>query len=882
MEELPKTVVGIDIETTSLEPEKGEIIEVAAIRFDTTTGEEIERFEHLCAPKEPISDEISSLTGITQEMVKDQPDFSTHIKGLLAFIDKDVVFAHNATFDLSFLKYHGADIENKVWDTFPLATVAWPTHSSYNLGTLAQDFNVEVTGEHRAGEDIVLTWKVLQKMLERLRVSEAEYKTVKHLMNASQQSHYLPLFTIQTERIKEAKKRSTQPASEEHFTVNDLLGEGGILVSGEGRSYRPGQLEMAKSVAHQIEEKASILIEAPTGTGKTFGYLVPALLALQNDSKGQVVVSTYTHQLQDQLVEEDIPELLKELNKDNYSYTTLKGRRNYICSHRLSQFIEKKSVKEPDAWTLLKIFLWLESGGDGDIERLNLSHQSYSLMRLLHANTVGCRAYCGKKNPNCPYQQARKRAQSSSILVVNHALLMNQRDVEESDKKPIAVIIDEAHHLENAAISASEVDFTYERVAEIIAAIAQSSQSEKGQKKEHISSESQALLNEYQLLLRQAYAFVQNHTEDGRIRLSKALRSSSGWHQIQEKGDQWLSRLHFIIGLVKSLEVSKTTQEAIKQAERLNIELEQYLKGPASRVQWIEVEEGKKSATLRDAALDISAYIQTLQSVAPSIVYTSATLTIEGSFEYVKDRLGLVEIEEKIIENPFSLKDQMGIFVVTDGPTPGSELFDRYVARSIVSIAKVTAGRLLGLLTSHRSVRNVYKSAIRPLNKATIKIYAQKITGGRHNISKRFKDQETSILLGTSSFWEGLNIPGESLSVVVIPKLPFPQIGDPVIDARSEQVGRASAFNKVILPHAILRLRQGVGRLVRSDTDRGVIVILDRRLAEKNYGQNVLHSLPPTSISLVQSKELIPKVKEWFGEETLSRWKNDHQKSSKK
>lgn len=842
-------VVGIDIETTDLDPARGEIIEVAAIRFDTKTGREVGRFECLCRPQKPIGQLTTSLTGITQPMVADKKPFKEDIPALSAFVGEDVIFAHNAKFDLSWLAHHGLPFSNPVWDTFTLAAIAWPEAPTYNLGSLVGDLGIEITGEHRAAADIVLTWHLFQALQPHLAVPARDLPVLARALSAAGKAHYFPLFKKLTRKKVAAKK----PAS---------------LASASQLERRPEQSEMADYVASLIKRKCSALIEAPTGTGKTFAYLKPAIR-----SNKPIVVSTFTKSLQDQLIETDLPGILALLNQSR-RIAVLKGRRNYVCTRRLYKMLEKPPRKPEDIWPLIKILVWLGNGGLGDLERLNFSHQGQHVVSLVSADSVSCRLEC--REGMCLYADARAAAKKADILVVNHSLLLHATESGHAGspliRKDAVLIVDEAHHLEEAALSASRINLSLEAVAELTAALARINP-----KNLPLQKEAATLLKQYQAFLAQAGQCVVQHTENSELLLNLTARSSRSWFAAQVLGEQFLSRLSFTIGLLQNEGGSNNThkkelyEETNRKANELSLAFAQFLIGNEGRIQWLETRSRERLAHLHDVARDISPYIQPLIAAHPTVIFTSATLAIQSGFSYVKSRFGLHDIEEKILSSSFNYADQMLVISAKDGPLPTSNTFDAHISQVILEVAKQTHGRLLCLFTSQASLRSVYGKIAKKLNKNNISLYAQKVTGGRHNIAKRFREQADSVLLGTNSFWEGISIPGESLSVVVIPRLPFPRMNDPIIESLSQAVGPERSFPEIIIPRMLLRLRQGVGRLLRTHTDRGVIIILDKRLVVQSYGPDVQKTLP-VPVQVESSADIAEKVVDWFGLEIIHRW----------
>lgn len=915
---LPDTIVGIDIETTSLTPATGDIIEVAAIRYDLTKptssqlGSQSGEIISFTLPRQPLSAAITSITSITQDMVANSPPFSELIGKLGDFIGNSLLFAHNANFDIDFLTYHGLNLKkNPVWDTFLLASLAWPTAPSYNLGMLAEQLHLSVVSEHRAGDDVRLTWQLLNKIYQQLTVSRNCYQQIIETLKKSGQEQYLGLFLTS---LSSPNGESTSPSQGEERTFPSLrrrgappeAGRGGKSQRGErianleeifstrsplaktlpNFSFRPEQLAMAQRVAGLIRSKQVGFIEAGPGTGKTYAYLVPLLLHLAKQ-KG-AVISTYTKNLQDQL-SHDIPQLIASLGLP-YQVALLKGRRNYLCLTRLLKALQPAKIQPDNAWLLIKLLVWLDQGTNGDLERLNVSHQAHHLLRHLHADALSCRLTCSQQNSQCPYQRARRRARQADIVVINHALLM-QLGGEDSVLPLNHVIIDEAHHLEEVARQASCVDFSEHRVEEILAPVSRIAKAYPSRLKQRLTNKTKQLFSAYKQFLQSTANFLNQHTAADHIRLTPTLRRNTSWQKIVQTGTAWRHQLQFLNGLVAGGQEFSPDHElvtsAIREAEQFSLEFETFLKGSAERIQWIQYDSPNSNdktmrinVTLNDEALSVKPQLSRIFSSAHSVTLTSATLTIAGNFGYIKKQLGLTSAEELKLNSSFSYRDQMLIYIVDDSVSPTTSHFDSFTAQQIERLAKLLSGRVLGLFTSYQSVHCVYDKIINELNKANIKLLAQKITGGRSNITNRFKNIPASVLLGTYSFWEGIDTPGDTLSCVVIPKLPFPVPHNPIHEAQAEALS-VNVFTSFSLPQMIIKLRQGIGRLIRSASDSGAIVILDSRFLRQDYGTQVLLSLPPATVHIGSQNDLIPTLKKWYGETTLDRWRKELKEEQK-
>lgn len=957
------TIVGLDLETTALEPERGEIIEVAAVRYSLAGKRLEDTYVRLCKPARAISAEITTLTGITNEMVAEAPVFSELVEELAAFIGDSLIFAHNASFDLKWLNYHGLSLEkNKVWDTFIIAAVAWPEAESYNLGALDQEYGggrsspaiplgpEKVRGEHSAAYDVEMAWRVLKAARLELSASPATYKRILELLERAGLGHYAPLFRERRtgstpERIEglvgmvpEPKRGATRPDPSEQVagrarmserdepvrrdqSLTSILGEGGLLAQRwPGFVPREPQQRMAELV-HSLLQKGGVgLIEAPTGSGKTLAYLTPLFQQLQEAKKSERptkvltkdIISTYTKHLQDQLLAHDVPTLQRMLGIEA-RVAVLKGRRNYLCARRLGLAWEKAEVRPDHAWFLIKARLWLEKGGSGDLDHLNNSHQGEPLP--LHADSLVCRRFCGRQMaklpqtsqvdsgeaiereaPLCPYQRAILAAEAAEVLIVNHALLADPNFTARWTLG--AVIVDEAHHVEDAMRRATAASLNDWHLEDIIGPILQRSVADSTTLR-HLRVEATELVADFRALVAHLGEFAAPRqsglpTHHGKpiphsavVRLTPPLRRSSQWGVLEKSLAHWVGRCRFIIGLLEGssglpagLAGSLSAAEAGDIRDSLQTfsdAFSRFVNGSPDRIQWIEIDDQPyrrdhdSQIYLHDVALAVTPQLQRLYTEAHSVVFTSATLTTRGNFAFIKDILGVESASELILSSSFPLSENLLIYLVDDAPDPRSAGYDRYIGTNFGVISRLLGGRTLGLFTSFKSVSAVYEYLIRALNKETIKVYAQGHSGGKSNMLKRFRDNPRSVLLGTDSFWEGIDIPGDTLSCVAIAKLPFAPPHEPVVEAVSE-ARQVDSFEAISLPNMILKLRQGIGRLIRQSSDRGVVVIFDSRLHHSLYGDAVIKSLPAGRIKIGSTADVPNAIRSWIGEGVVERW----------
>jgi len=894
---LPKQVVGIDLETTALQPEEGEIIEVAAIRFDLEKGEEMERFVRLCGSSRPLTTEITAITGITRELVEGKPRFEEIKEELRQFIGEDLVFAHNASFDLGWLRVHGGPLKNLVWDTFWLAACAWPEMGSYNLGSLANEFEIKSEGEHRAGADVLMTWELLKKIREELVLPKADWARIEEILHKSGLEQWRPLFSVTPTKTPSPSSRQIGgplPLGQGEKIVSgvndvkDVLGESGVLASvWPNFKHRKEQLEMANEVEDIIKDKKVGMIEAPTGIGKTLGYLTPVLLA--SHPKSPIVISTHTKSLQDQLMDQDLPRLLEALNL-SHKVALLKGRSNYLCATCLDKVLQEKSFRKEDGWFLVKILVWLAKSnerGYGDLDRLNISHQSPYLLRRLHAGSLEGRFGC--RDNNCPYQRAFKEAQEADLVVVNHSLLASWL-MGSSDVKFSCVIVDEAHHLAAAAREATRIDLSQDRVEELVYHASRLAKQTGENLKLRIKDEGKQLTDLYKSFLTSVGDFIINHGRDSKLmRITGGVRRNSSWLSLAQQGSLWLTKLQFFVGLLDSLATLANDKKLADQINELTQELGNFRKyfsvwlaGDDERIQWAALKEewggGKReevTTELNDVALVPGPVVTALVDSSDAVVLTSATLTVGGSFDYIERTLGVQADVKSQLSSSFDYKNQMMIYVVDDGLSPKDPDFDSFTATILSKLAILLGGRTLGLFTSHTALKSVYKYALDGLHKANIRLLAQRMTGGRQKILTTFTRKNRSVLLGTNSFWEGVDIPGDSLSCLVIPRLPWPVPTDPVLEALAG-TDQAAAFDNMSVPEMLLRLRQGVGRLIRTEDDRGVVVILDGRWLGSSYYKKLIDSLPAATIKIGGANEIESTVVEWFGDEVIAKWQEEN------
>jgi ATP-dependent DNA helicase DinG len=616
--------------------------------------------------------------------------------------------------------------------------------------------------------------------------------------------------------------------------IAEIFGPNGWLAKRiEGFSYRPQQQEMAQVVGRIMDQGGVLICEAGTGTGKTFAYLVPALMSGQ-----KVIISTGTKNLQDQLFHRDLPMVRQSLSSP-VSIALLKGRANYLCTHRLENTLhEELHLTREQVEQLQWIREWSTATRSGDIAEMSRISEDAGIWPYVTSTTDNCLGQECSAYSTCHLMEARKRAQEADLVVINHHLLCADMALKEDgfgELLPSAdcFILDEAHQLPDIAgnffgdsVSGRQlIDLAKDTVTEY-----------------HREAKDMPEIPERADRLKQA-------TRD--MRLAFGLEQKRGaWSEVAtdpsvkahlegllDSIDQLAQALRAVEGRGKGLE---SCSERCDTVLRRLQDLQESEDGESIR--WFETH--RQSFRLNRTPLEIAGIFQgVMQGHHASWVFTSATLAVGGSFEHFSKQLGLTEAETHCWDSPFDYPHQAVWYVPKELPEPNSAEFNRAVSDLSLPILEASAGRAFLLYTSHRALQEAADYLKDKLN------YPMLVQGTapRTELLEQFRKLGNAVLLGTSSFWEGIDVRGEALSCVIIDKLPFASPGDPVLQARIDSLSKqgGNPFMTYQLPQAAIALKQGAGRLIRDEKDRGVLVLCDPRLLKKTYGKIFIRSLPP-------------------------------------
>ncbi|MDF9393111.1 MULTISPECIES: ATP-dependent DNA helicase [Methylococcus] len=618
-----------------------------------------------------------------------------------------------------------------------------------------------------------------------------------------------------------------------------FAGDGPLAHVLTGFRPRAAQSGMARAVEQAIREGRCLIAEAGTGTGKTFAYLVPALL-----SGKRVLVSTGTRNLQDQLFQKDLPLLRQALGAPAH-VALLKGRSNYLCPYRLENVVDfgfRAGFSAEEADQLERIRRWAKTTRSGDVAEVSDVPEASPLWRSVTSTAENCLGQDCPLYGDCPVVQARKAAQEAQIIVINHHLLWADWAVKTDgfgDLLPEAdvIIIDEAHQFGETATQFLGVSLSSRQLGEL----ADDTLIERTKDAPDMGG-----LADAATLLKAELTAIRT--------MLGAEQRREAWHAVAGNEDvsAGLKRMEeALLTLAAQLKLAavrgKGLESCWKRCDEFIQRLETFLaEDTEESVRWFETH--RRGFTLSRTPLDIAGEFARFRKARQATwIFTSATLSVSGRFEHFSRQLGIADADCRRWESPFDYRRQSLLYLPPGLPEPGGCDYTRAVLRAAWPVLKASRGRAFLLFTSHQALA---EAASILEGKSEFPLFVQG-TQPKARLLDAFRASGNGLLLGTASFWEGIDVRGEALSCVVIDKLPFASPGDPVVSARLEAIRRRghSPFGVFQLPTAVITLKQGAGRLIRDVDDRGVLVLADPRLTSKSYGRVFLDSLPPMRIT---------------------------------
>ncbi|HEU4837416.1 MAG TPA: helicase C-terminal domain-containing protein [Pyrinomonadaceae bacterium] len=635
----------------------------------------------------------------------------------------------------------------------------------------------------------------------------------------------------------------------------EVFGPDGLIATAHPEyEYRPGQVEMARAVMRAFEEKRHLIVEAGTGTGKTLAYLVPAVAAALGGN-GRVIVSTGTKNLQEQLMEKDIPFLQSVLPKP-FAATYMKGRNNYLCLNRLARAQSAPVLEGLDEVDYFEeVSQWSRETEIGDRAELSNLPEFLSFWRHIDARSDSC---LGQKCPEydaCFITRMRNRAQEADIVVVNHHLFFADLSLRNGNYGSVlpdytAVILDEAHLVEEVASEYFGAQVSNYQIDDLVRDLGMIPIEDAGVDQEltHSVARMSRFADNFFM------GFRDGRGEDGRYPIipgTFARRQSSGEMEATPLGELYMALEGAIARTETTLDAIKDKppeiESLVRRLREIRFELEFIVTGTDKKfVYWIE--RRNRGVFLRASPIDVAGLLQDkLFEEVPTVVLTSATLSSGGNFAFIRDRLGLDTADDLIASSSFDYESQAILYLPAKMPDPRDRQWSLAAADEVIRILNATEGRAFVLSTSLAGMQSLFENVWSEID------YPCLVQGSasKSQLLKKFRETPNSVLFATSSFWQGVDVRGEQLSCVIIDKLPFAVPTDPIVAARQRSIedSGGSSFYQYSVPQAIIALKQGLGRLIRSTTDRGVLAILDPRLRTKGYGRTFLQSLPPCRVT---------------------------------
>lgn len=906
-----RAYVALDLETTGLDPARDRITEVGALRFDAE-GRELAAWERLVDPGVPIPPEIQRITGIANADVRGQPAFAEVADELAAFVGDAPIVGQNVSFDLNFLKAAGVEPRGPALDTLRFSRLLLPTIRQRNLTALAEELGLTASTAHRALPDARTTAAVFTALRRRAaELPDAARAQLARLVALDQPdlAHEIAGDEIGAAAMAETTWRLPAPwrapkplepaAQPRPVTAEEALG---VLAGATGVierfEQRPQQSDMAKTVADALAEGGQWLIEAGTGVGKSLAYLVPAALhAIRNGKR--VVVSTNTIALQEQLIGKDVPALRDILLRagvidepDDLRVALLKGRPNYLC---LQRWIENHRARlaEPEVARLAaSLSLWLPETQTGDYSELTLDRGERRAWAQFSSagSTCAPRRHRFVRERRCFLRRARDTARAAHLVVVNHALLLT--DVaKETGAVPDAdvLIVDEAHNLEDEATKQFGREVRASSIMEVLNLIHRPRTRESAEGgiaatvgfREDVGAEqADALIASVAAVRKRVTrpfkalgALIGDSRED-RVSITPAMRSSSTWEKFE---DRWRP-LNLALAQADETgnrmlrprddETLSGNAAEMKEALRRLKEQRDYLEGmvagnETNTIVWASAEDDGMAA-LNSAPIEAGPLLaERLFRDRATVIATSATLqTADGSMGFSAKRMGLPEAATLALGSPFDYERSTLLATPTGLPEPNARGYDEAVADAIARLARASDGRALALFTSHAALQRTANLARPALEADDIEVLVQGERRSPRQLIERLREHPRSIVFGTASLREGVDVRGDALSLVIVARFPFPVPTDPVHRARAALYD--NGFDEYSLPMAILDFRQAFGRLIRDRTDRGVVAVLDSRVRTKPYGQRFIGALPRCTRLTTDVDATADRTREWL------------------
>ena len=904
--------VALDLETTGLDFKNDRVIEIGAVRF--TGGAPGEEYSTFVNPGMPVPQHITRLTSITNENVAQAPAFKDIAQKLVEFIGDAPICGHQVEFDINFLNEEFKRLAlPKVFvqqvDTALLSRIVNLKLTRFTLKHVARALGVPLEKAHRALDDARASGNValsLLPMLAQIPVAvravmahAAPPSVVKYFLVKSLEKESYSL-DLSPPALAKAPKRlvpEDPPLAVDADSVAELFLPDGMLSQAmTGYVQRLSQTRMACEVANALSAKTGLVAEAGTGTGKSLAYLMPAAIyAVKNSCR--ILVSTHTRNLQDQLVNKDLP-VVKKVAGEELRFSVLKGRANYLCQNRFRRLLsgELGDFSYRERMGMLPLVRWAQETKTGDIEEQNqFNIRRFSrVWRSISAEAHFCEGRRCREYSCCFLQQARQRALGSHIVVINHALFFSEICAESSFLGKLGpIIFDEAHHIESCGHRHLRTEIDSNRCTAFLDTV---SNLDKALKKRGEKGDSPVKEQEFKPLVKRLRGEVKAFL-DGGLAWARAKNPPAPEFQL-DYGAETFSQGAAVLSLANALADMQDCLHRFSQlfcgdeggdkalaaevlscgdaTSQLKADLS-YLSAAATddHVFWAEGNLEKGWIKLCGVPLDVGAILASLWDKNDGgMVFTSATLSVCGSMDYFMRKVGLAGARAasthcEVFESPFFASQAVRCGVRT-APDVESPQYPVHVADAILRLLAAFDKNILVLFTANSMLNAVYERLRSQVSQSDCTILAQGVSGNRQAILDEFLHTRRAVLLGADSFWEGIDVPGKACEIVIIARLPFPVPTHPLTRAlcRKVEQEKGESFMSYSVPEAVIRFRQGTGRLIRTLTDRGALVVLDNRVFTKGYGKQFTTCLDGAFAQFATIDDMVRGVKAFFDGET--------------